>query len=147
MPPYYSPLEALLKARKYREEVVCREMMEQTDLFLIEKTQLEEWIEAAKSATEQLSLCQKNGGLPAELQSHYMFIQYQEKKIKQQQEKVALQNKALEKKREELKEVVQERQIVEKLEARKKEAFLEEIKKKENLLLDEVASRLKRRIG
>lgn len=147
MPPYYSPLEALLKARKHREEIVCREMMEQADLFLIEKTQLEEWIEAAKSAAERLSACQKSGGLPAELQSHYTFIQYQEKKIKQQQEKVVLQNEVLEKKREELKEVVQERQVVEKLEARKKEAFLEEIKKKENLLLDEVASRLKRRTG
>ena len=141
MAKYQSHLEALIKVRRYRQEVVYRELLEQEDLLALEKTQLQEYLEASDDAMDRLTRHQKSGGNPAEIQTHYNFIKAQVKTIKAQQKRIAVQTEAVEKKRAELNEVMQEKKIVEKIEARQKTAYLEELKKKETFLLDEIASR------
>lgn len=146
MAKYQSHLEALIKVRRYRQEVVYRELLEQEDLLLLEKTQLQEYLETSDAAIDRLSQYQKTGGSPAEIQAHYSFIKAQGRKIKMQEGKISVQNETVEKKREELNEVIQEKKIVEKIEARQKTAYLELVKKKETFLLDEIASRRNTRI-
>ncbi len=140
MAKYQSHLEALIQVRRYREEVVYRELLEQEDLLSLEKTVLQDLIRSSDAAVERLSQYQKKGGSPLEIQTHHGFIKAQGLQIKAQEEKIALQDEAVEKKRLELNEVVQEKKIVEKLEARQKAAYLEKRKKRETFLLDEIAS-------
>jgi len=141
MAKYQSHLEALIKVRRYRQDVVYRELLEQEDLLALEKISLHEYLEASDAAIDRLTTYQKTGGNPAEIQAHYNFIKAQGKLIQAQQQKISTQNEAVEKKRAELNEVVQEKKIVEKIEARQKAAYLEKVKKKETFLLDEIGSR------
>ncbi|MEC4679045.1 MAG: flagellar export protein FliJ [Nitrospirota bacterium] len=145
MAKYQSHLEALIKVRTYREEVVYRELLEQENLLTLEKTALHDLIESTDAAVDRLSQYQKKGGSPTEIQTHYDFIKSQGLQIKTQEEKIALQDEAVERKRLELNEVVQEKKIVEKLEARQKAAYIEKLKKQETFLLDEIASQRKMR--
>lgn len=140
MGKYRNHLETLIKVRRYQEEGVYRELLEQEDLLTLEKTHLNELLEASDTAVEQLSHYQKVGGNPMEIQTHYDFIKSQGIQIKLQKEKIIVQDEAVEKKRFELNEVVQEKKIVEKIEARQKTAYLEKMKKTETFLLDEIAS-------
>ncbi|MFQ5588265.1 MAG: flagellar export protein FliJ [Nitrospiria bacterium] len=145
MAPYHSHLEGLLKARKYQQEVVYRELIEQENLLAIENTQLQTWVEASEAALERLKTHQHLGGDPGEIQRHYTFIQFQAEKIKTQQEKIRIQKETVEQKRQELSEVVQEKKIVEKVESRQRNAYFERVKKNENRLLDEIAGRMRRK--
>ncbi len=145
MARYHSHLEGLLKARRFQQEVIYRELIEQENLLSIESALLQEWVEASDAAVERLSTYQKSGGNPAEIESHYAFIRFQAEKIKIQQKKIRIQRKSVEKKRQELSEVVQEKKIVEKIETRQRDAYFKNIKKKEDMLLDEMAGRLHRR--
>lgn len=145
MAPYQSRLEGLLKARRYQQEVIYRELLEQENLLHIENARLQEWVETAESAVERLRAHQKLGGDPGEIQRHYAFLQFQAEKIKTQQEKIRIQKEAVEKKRGELSEVVQEKKIVEKVESRQREAYFERVRKNEAMLLDEIAGRMQRK--
>ncbi len=146
MAPYHSYLETLLKTRKYREEIAYRELSEQLSLLKIETEHLKKLIGTSDDALDRLMQYQKRGGDPIEIQKHYGFIQHQGIKIKSQEEKISLQDKAVEIKRQELEEIVQERKIVEKVETRRKEAYLESVRKKEVAMLDEVAGRMQRKL-
>lgn len=145
MSPYHSNLETLLNTRKYREEIAFRELSEQQSLLTREKEELKKLIGVSDDALDRLMQHQNTGGDPIEIQKHYAFIQLQGIKIKSQEQKINLQDEAVEIKRQELEEIVQERKTVEKIESRRREAYLESVKKKEVAMLDEVAGRMQRK--
>jgi len=142
---YRSQLDALLEVRKYRKEVVHRELLEQEDLLSLEHERLLKCQKTSENALDKLAEYQKSVGRPEEMQEYYTFIKQQGEKITEQQEAIEKLSKGVEAKRDELKEVVQEKKILEKVIMRQKEAQSEKTKKNEEAFLDDIGGRLTQR--
>ncbi len=145
MAGYRSQLDALLEVRKYRKEVVHRELLEQEDLLSLEHERLLKCQKTSENALDKLAEYQKSVGRPEEMQEYYTFIKQQGEKITEQQEAIEKLSKGVEAKRDELKEVVQEKKILEKVIMRQKEAQSEKTKKNEEAFLDDIGGRLTQR--
>ena len=142
MARYQSRLESVLKAKKYRQEGARMALIIQERLLSQEKAVLQELTEALERAQSHLKR-QEEVITPSEIQLYYEFIQYQKKRIDDQKKKNGICEDTCEVKRIALEKATQDSKIIANVEAKQKEIYISTLKKKELLLLDEVAGQMK----
>ncbi|MBN4054129.1 flagellar FliJ family protein [Nitrospira defluvii] len=144
MADYRSRLSTVVKERKIRQELLQRELAVQQQVLFREETTLHKMIEASETALNGLSKQQKGLGTPGEIEIYYQFVKHQAKKIRIQEESIESLTLTYETIRKKLETVTQEKKMIEKIEAQRKEAYLDALKKKESDFLDEVGARMTR---
>ncbi len=147
MAGYESHLKVVINARRTRQEIIQRELAVQKGRLLKEEGRLQQWIDASESAMDGLSKRQQSGGTPSEIGLYYQFVQSQAKKIQAQRILLTELEAVYEKKRQALEIATQEKVMVEKIEEKRKQAYMAGLRKKESALLDEVAGQMKWRMS
>lgn len=142
MARYQSRLESIIKTRKYCQERAQMELIIQERLLSQEKAVLQKLIETSGAARSHLKKQQKVI-TPSEIQLYHEFIQYQKKRIDDQKKKTETYADTCEIKRIALEKAMQDKKMIENIEAKQKEVYASTLKKKELLLLDEVAGQIK----
>lgn len=133
-------LEAVLNQRKITEEKIQKEAALINRALAGGKVKLMECRKAKDIWAEELRERQKEGITASESVLYLGFSRILSKNIEKQRERVAELERKMEAKRQDLNEAVKNRKALEKLKEKKEKAYLEEVYKAEQKLVNEIST-------
>lgn len=98
-----------------------------------------------EAALHDFSEQQGKGMAPGEMDLYYRFLKQQYDRLEERRTAVQRLTDQCDRKRQDLLEATREKKVVEKIESDRKEAYLKDLQKKEQNLLDELGGRPKRK--
>jgi len=143
MSGYQSHLTVVIDARRTKQEVMQRDLAVIKGQLLKEDGLLQKWMDSSEAAMDGLSKHQQTGGTPSEMSLYYQFVKRQAEKIQAQRTRLSELEAVYEKKRRALEIATQEKIMVEKIEEKRKQAYMARLRKKESDLLDEMAGQMR----
>lgn len=143
MARYQSKLDAVLQQRKRHEEAVQGEFLGVKHSLDAAEDQLRQLHQELEAAMQEFTAQQGKGISPSEMDLYYRFLKQQYDKLEERRMAVQRLADQCERKRQDLLEATREKKVVEKIEANRKEAYLKELRRKEQIILDELAARPK----
>ena len=141
---YRSKLDAVLRLRDFKEEVAHQDFMKLKGLLVEQEDAYSVLRESLDIAAAGLAKKQGNGLDVTALDMHYNYFRKACTEASERQRAIQILSRGCEAQRKVLVEAVQERQVVETIETRRKGEYLREVNKKEQSVLDEVGGRQKR---
>ncbi|GEM_PF-2940347 len=145
MARYESKLDAVLRQRKHHEEAVRDEFLEVKHSLDAAEDQLHRLHKELEAALQDFAAQQGQGMAPGEMDLYYHFLKQQCDRLAERRAAVETLADQCERKRQDLLEATREKKVVEKIEANRKEVYLKDLQKKEEVLLDELGGRPKRK--
>jgi flagellar FliJ protein len=144
---YRFPLEPVLHHRSFIEENLQKELAVLKKMLAHEERKLNSYRKAKYEFLCELQKKEEEGITVSEIVLYSSFIERLSMDIAKQRERVLEFEKKVDQKREDLIEAMKKRKILEKLKEKKRKAYLQEVMKKEQGFLNEVAiNRFNRRI-
>ena len=139
-------LDAVLRHRKHREEQVQQEFAEVKSELLAQEEKLRKLRRELQETLCQLREKHTEGISPDEIDLYDRFIKRQHAEMETQHMIIRGLNEQYEAKREILSQAVQEKKVIEKIQDTHRKAFLKDLDKKQQDILDEIAGKRKRQI-
>ena len=138
---YRFNLEPLLNHRRYREEVLQKELADLKKRLAAEKNKLRSLKKKMRKYLQHLQQKQKEGHCASEIKLFFDFVDHISKETQDQHQKVVGEEQKFFLKREELIAAMKKRKALEKLKAKGWQAHQQKQLKKERDFMDEVAGR------
>jgi flagellar FliJ protein len=135
---FKSPLEPVLKHRKFIEENLQKELAAIEKSLVIETQKLQEYRSSICQLSADLKQRQKEGSPVSEIFLFLGFIEQQSKDIRNQEKHVSEIRKRMELKRRDLVEATKKRRTLEKLKEKQLRSHKQVLQKKEQVFLDEM---------
>ena len=135
---FKSPLEPVLKHRKFIEENLQKELAAIEKSIVIETQKLQEYRSSVCQLSADLKQRQKEGSPVSEIFLFLGFIEQQSKNIRNQEKHVSEIRKRVELKRQDLIEATKKKKTIEKLKEKQLRAHEQVLQKKEQVFLDEM---------
>ena len=136
---YTFKLEPLLNHRRYREEVLQKELADLKKHLAEEKEKLRGLRTRKRKFLLQLQNKQKAGRSASEIKLYLNFIEHLSKKVAIQNQRVQSAEQGFNLKRKDLIQAMKKRKILDKLKEKGQQAYQQEWLKKERDFMDEVA--------
>jgi len=141
---YQSRLDAVLRLRDFKEEAAHHDFMKLSGLLVEQEDAYNILLERLDVAAEGLAKKQGDDLDLTALDTHYSYFRKACTEASQRHRTIQVLSRSCEVQRQVLVEAVQDRQVVETIETRRKDAYRREVNKKEQHVLDEVGGRQKR---
>ena len=138
---YKYTLEPVLNHRKIMEENLQKELGACKNMLAEEKRRLGRFVKSRHTLLRELKQKQEQGITGSEVILYLSFIEELTKDMEQQREKVAEIGNRVDRKREELVEVMKKRKTLERLKEKAWHAYQKEILKSEQDMMNELAIR------
>lgn len=134
-------MQKVLDHRQIKMDLARKEYLEAQAFLVEEQNKLQEMIDAKnRSLTQRSILAGQTAGWQNQVNQINNFLNLQDLRIAQQNERLLKVEKVVESRREILKDALTEVKIMERLKEKKQADFLQEVKNKEAKELDEIAS-------
>ena len=137
---YQFNLEPLLNHRRYREEILQKELADLKIRLESENEKLWALREKKRKTVLQLQKKQTDGRPVSEIKLYIDFVEQLSKEMDAQRQKVLSAERNFSRKRQELVAAMKKRKILERLKANGLQAYEQEQLKKERSMIDEVAA-------
>lgn len=133
-------LQPLLNVKKQMEDNKKNELGKELQKLEVEKVKLKKIETSKEECIDDFNTCTSHGATIGKIKEYNIYLSFLNDKLWSQKQDVKLQEDNVDKVREELIGIVQEREMLDKLKEKNYQRFMEEQLKEEQKLLDEVAS-------
>ena len=137
---YRFNLESLLNYRRYQEEILQKELADLKNQLIQREQLLHQMKQDRRKYSRELHQRQKKGGTVSGLIMYFRYLDRLSMEMDSQKQRVVKAKKQFDRKRRELLEIVKKRKTLERLKEKGFVTYQQEMLKKEQNLMDEVAA-------
>ena len=137
---YRFNLESLLNYRRYQEEILQKELADLKNQLIQREQLLHQMKQDWRKYSRELHQRQKKGGTVSGLIMYFRYLDRLSMEMDSQKQRVVKAKKQFDRKRRELLEIVKKRKTLERLKEKGFVTYQQEMLKKEQNLMDEVAA-------